>query len=415
MSVYLRGGVYWYDFRLKGKRFRGSTLQQNREDAEQVEATMKLRRRRAAAGLAIVDVEESPRIAEWAGVYYESVERNPTIARPKRIDDLLRVALRFWGSKPSTKAVAGEPYHDLRLLDPVVDPMWVEKYERWLANRKPPIAGQTKNQYRSVMRQLYEHAAKFTIRTGIEPKRNPFDRSPRDHQVERTVTLTIDELRRWIAHASYHVRLTIAIAALAPKLRLANVLGLCWSDVDDEWITVHGHKTAKHTGRPLVAAIAPQLHAILEDAKRRRRPKASHVIEYRGKPMRSIRGGLQRAAVRAELVYGRTAGITFHTIRHTMATMLAEMGEPESLRKELMGHTRIETTQRYTHIRPTYQVAAIERLSAATPLLDLVTLPWRRASAKRDVVVTNVSTRPSNVEESSAKPVNTEQSTVTKE
>jgi hypothetical protein len=49
------------------------------------------------------------------------------------------------------------------------------------------------------------------------------------------------------------VRLAVAIAALAPKLRLANVLALTWKEhVDPElrYITVHRHKTAATLKRP---------------------------------------------------------------------------------------------------------------------------------------------------------------------
>ena len=50
-------------------------------------------------------------------------------------------------------------------------------------------------------------------------------------------------------------------------------------------------------------------------------------------------GGDRGAADRAGLVYGRGRnGITFHVIRHTIATMLAERADiQEGMRKELMG------------------------------------------------------------------------------
>jgi integrase len=85
------------------------------------------------------------------------------------------------------------------------------------------------------------------------------------------------------------------------------------------------------------------------------------------------------AAERANLNYGLRDGITFHTVRHAMATLLAELGEPESMRKELLGHVRIGTTQRYTHFRPIHQIEPLERLSAATPIADLVTHPRLRS------------------------------------
>ncbi len=52
---------------------------------------------------------------------------------------------------------------------------------------------------------------------------------PRETVQERTVPISIEDLRNWLTHPSYHVRLAVAIAALAPRFRLANVLALTWS------------------------------------------------------------------------------------------------------------------------------------------------------------------------------------------
>jgi hypothetical protein len=34
VSVYRRGGVYWYDFRWRGRRYRASTHQRLKDDAQ---------------------------------------------------------------------------------------------------------------------------------------------------------------------------------------------------------------------------------------------------------------------------------------------------------------------------------------------------------------------------------------------
>ena len=39
-----------------------------------------------------------------------------------------------------------------------------------------------------------------------------------------------------------------------------------------------------------------------------------------------------------------------HTLRHTFATILYKSGTDIKILKELLGHSRIETTQIYTHI-----------------------------------------------------------------
>jgi integrase len=50
------------------------------------------------------------------------------------------------------------------------------------------------------------------------------------------------------------------------------------------------------------------------------------VVGYRGERVHSIRHALRTGAEAAKLTYGRDiGGVTFHTIRHTAATLLAEM------------------------------------------------------------------------------------------
>jgi len=93
-------------------------------------------------------------------------------------------------------------------------------------------------------------------------------------------------------------------------------------------------------------------------------------------------GGVRRTDC-AGLPFARAVdGATFHTLRHTAVSLLAELGEPEAIRKEVIGHRSIATTQQYTHLRPLHEVPAHERLAEAVPIADLVTLARKRASGK---------------------------------
>jgi hypothetical protein len=97
VSVYRPKGtsVFHYDFWFKGQRHRGSTDQVTKDDAVLVEAQVRLRLRHKAGGIA--GPGASPRWAEFAGVYHAWAERQ--LRRPERVDELLRVVLRFWGAR----------------------------------------------------------------------------------------------------------------------------------------------------------------------------------------------------------------------------------------------------------------------------------------------------------------------------
>jgi integrase len=395
MTLYRRGRVWQYDFWFQNERFRASTHTTSRADAEWIENELKRQLAFRAAGVETPGGGRTPRFQDWAEVFFEHRQRKLKPPRgPARLKDLVRVVLRFWGAKPPPRErfgpVEGEPYHDLRLGDVVADPYWIERFEQWMDARRigpksRPMSNQTKKHYLSTVSMMFRVASAPKFRKHTNVTTNPFAGVERPQTHGRTVTLEVDELRRLLDHASYHVRLALAIGALAPKLRLANILGLRWRDHLDAAlarITIHSHKTDGTLGAPLVVPVTPQLHAILEDAHARA-GSSEWVVNYRGRPIGQIRGGVRGAAERAGLAYGLlVGGLTFHTVRHSMATMLAEIGEPERMRMEVMGHTRHSTTQRYTHLRPRHQIPALERLSGAVSIGDIVTKPGMRAVGK---------------------------------
>jgi integrase len=160
--------------------------------------------------------------------------------------------------------------------------------------------------------------------------------------------------------------------------------------LDRDWtrITVTDHKTDTTTALPIVQMIVDQLRAVLIEA--RRRNPGRYVVAYRGQRVRKIHAGVRSAALRAGLVYGRdrTDGVTFHTIRHAMATLFATLkpaGKPlsEAQRAALVGHADLGTTQDYTHLNPVHELEPLEVLSAQLPLVEHVNQPWRRWTKRR--------------------------------
>lgn len=382
-------------FQWNGRAYNGTTGQLTRQDAELVEHNEKLRVRREAYGIASIDPARSPLIADWAEVYYKDVttRRRERIKRPKRIDDLIRVALRFWGRKPANpKPRDIGPFHNLRLIDPILEPQWILRFEAWMDDRG--WAGQTKNQYRSLMSQLYKLAAApaWTKLTLVD--KNPFRELERDPKVTRDATASLEDLRKILAHAPHHIRLALAIGLLAHKLRRDNILALTWKEHILElgprtlangltvygWIKV-GEDESKNR-RPLVVPISEQLHTILVDARdrnQRSRTPSPFLVNYRGKRVADIRGGLKAICRRAGVPYGRfsATGITFHSLRHIGSTTLAELEIPDAKRQQASGHASSAALEGYTHLRPVSEIDTRERLSAAFPIADLVTATVR--------------------------------------
>jgi integrase len=386
--------TYRYDFWLFGQRHTGSTFVTTEADADAFEAALRAKLRRRKAGLDPAGPEDTPTFTEWAGATYTHAVKRKKLKRPEQFKINLKMILAFWGRRPTKEEPVDEPapYHNLRLGDPIADPEWLEKFELWMDARK--LSGSRRNAYRSACSALYRVGLMPTHRKRSQVRENPFERGIRDRVPKRIRTFTLEQLREIITQAPAHVGIALGIGALAPKLRLRNILDLKWGEHVDESLTQivdPDHKTDRQTGLPLVVNVSKELRAVLETAQAHRRGR--YVVHYRGKHVDDIKTALKHAVqaaagaiakrqseatgkpVAPALLWGRAKGVTFHSLRHTMATELARMGLPEALRARLMGHADLTTTQIYTHLVAADETAPLEALGARMPVADVIKRP----------------------------------------
>ncbi len=139
----------------------------------------------------------------------------------------------------------------------------------------------------------------------------------------------------------------------ATGLRVGELVSLDWGDIDltGRVLRVLG-KGGKERMVPFGGPAAAALAAWLEDWGTLRRPGAHSAepvfLNHRGGRLsdRSVRRILDRATAAA----GVPAGVHPHTLRHTFATHLLEQGADLRTIQELLGHSSLATTQRYTHV-----------------------------------------------------------------
>lgn len=157
----------------------------------------------------------------------------------------------------------------------------------------------------------------------------------------REAWLTRDEVRRLLDCAeAFHVQLFIALA-ISTAARPKHLLDLRWSQVDMARRVVNLDRpdldrTRKGRARvPLNDLAVEHLNTVLGMAE------TDHVIEWHGKPLRSIKRGIEAAA--------RRAGVkaTPYVLRHSAGVWMAQAGVPLAEIAEYMGHNDLNTTRKH--------------------------------------------------------------------
>ena len=143
----------------------------------------------------------------------------------------------------------------------------------------------------------------------------------------------------------------------ASGLRVAEGCGLDLDDLDE------ARRTVRVVGKGDKERVVPVGETALEAL-------AAHLAmrgRRRGPLFLNARGGrlTSRSALRIVRARARQAGIdqrvTPHTLRHSFATHMLGAGADLRLIQELLGHSRLSTTQRYTHVSPEHLMRVYDR------------------------------------------------------
>jgi integrase/recombinase XerC len=142
----------------------------------------------------------------------------------------------------------------------------------------------------------------------------------------------------------------------ASGLRLSELVGLDMEDVDlgGRMVRVMG-KGGKERMVPFNAPAAQAIRAWLKDRAALRNTKSTKgakgdpvFVNYRG--TRLTGRSVHRLVLRYVAQCSTQMGISPHALRHSFATHLLQRGADLRTIQELLGHARLSTTQRYTHV-----------------------------------------------------------------
>jgi integrase len=159
----------------------------------------------------------------------------------------------------------------------------------------------------------------------------------------------------------------MALLSLFSGLRAGECLHLTWADVDFDNGTLFVKDTKNKHNRH--AYMTKEIREMLTRRYQNRRLTTAKVFTWRrgGESYTQLRLFFN-AAVKAlglnEGISDRQQKVVFHTLRHTFASWLVQKGQPLYTVSKLMGHKNTKHTERYAHLAPDTQRAAVLRLES---------------------------------------------------
>jgi integrase len=146
----------------------------------------------------------------------------------------------------------------------------------------------------------------------------------------------------------------LVLMALTTGARKGDLTGLRWCDIDFERAEASVANTKNGDARilPLVDAVRAELQ------------------RFKGAPSTLVFGSTRdtsrpfafEAQFVGALAAARIKGVTFHTLRHSCASMLAANGATLLEIAEILGHRQLQMTKRYCHLVTAHKAALVNRV-----------------------------------------------------
>lgn len=334
MGVYLRGSIYWVSYTTaQGVLIRRSAKTPSRAEAQALEQALRSQMGRPGD------------------------RRTPSEASFGML--LARCKLLWENSVP--KSAKGYVIHGKKMLtffgDVPLNFITLEKIEACRDSLRATTKDSTVNLAMTRLAMMFNLAVKWGL----------IDKSPTAAlkalkvRPSRLKHLSTEEQRRLLAFLGPGLFQDLVLVALRTGMRRGELLGLKVRDVDFGRSQLALWQTKNNTPRHI--PLIPDAAETLERCCAGKEP-LDYVFSYRtglrkGRPLNHFDGTWAKAMKACNLVDFR-----FHDLRHTFASDLVMSGAAMTAVSELLGHSTLAMTQRYTHLSPDFRKAEMDKLAA---------------------------------------------------
>ncbi len=217
-----------------------------------------------------------------------------------------------------------------------IDYQFLVAYDRWL--RESGIAHNTRISRLRLLRALLNEARKRDIITG-----NPFDRFRIQQMVSKKGYLTREQVRSLerlsLKGVEDRVRDAFLIGCYT-GLRFSDIISLRPEHIQGGWLVKKMVKTGFVVEIPIMELFDGKMLVLAE--KYGNIDRLTKSLGSNSAVNKVLRGVLDRIDADAK--------ITFHSSRHTFATLLGQAGVQLTTIQKLLGHQKLQTTQIYNEV-----------------------------------------------------------------
>lgn len=316
----------------------------------------------------LAQTEQEALVALWEEVRKES-DREHTIGRENEkvkfsrfketyLTNYARLKKRSWRSDEKYLSSQLVPFFgEMKLSE--ISPLDVQHF--MVKRQKDGVKNSTINRELTVLKKMLGLAIKWGCGISANPveKGNYFS----EEEYQRDRVLSYEEEPRLFREAAPHLK-PILMCALMTGMRYSEILGLAWDSVDLAKRQIVVKAELSKSGKRRIIPINETLLVEFERLRQQNMGKSEFVFLYADpktgklRPVRTVRRAFEMACRRACIKDFR-----FHDLRHTAGTRLIEKGaDPISVR-DILGHSKLKTTEVYLH-------SSLKRMEATVQLLD---------------------------------------------
>ena len=327
-TTYKRGNIYWYQIRLDGKQYQGSTKSKDKKLAQQIASGIEADLVRKKFSMPVKS--NYTFLTGWSQ-YVDSLNNSKKT-----------IEVKGWISKHFIPVFKDRNIADITQIDiknyQLKRKLEIMSTSRNIAKREAEISFAYLNKEILILSNFFN----FCIEKGLIEK-NQASGIKKLNELSRLKTLSDSDIEKLIAGATNKLTRDLITFLIYTGCRKGEALNLKWDDVDikNGIIAIKATKTKYDRYIPISKPFKELLSGI------EKKDDVLYVFNNNGAKIVDFKRSFHTACRNAGL-----KDLHIHDLRHVFASKMVMNGTSLYITGELLGHRTTQMTKRYSHLVP---------------------------------------------------------------